>query len=365
MPTYEPQRFDSRGFWFVTKISVFVLCLGLLAHSGPVAYQNIVERRSVAENRAATIERLAAARASGNVASAYTARTTQKPDSFTIGFVGDIMLDRGIRSVVERHGEGDYHYPFAKIADTLSTFDILFGNLEGAMSATGKDKQGLYSFRMDPKGALVLRTLGFDVLSTANNHSYDWGPEALADTPSVLARAGITPVGTGATASDAYAPVFTDYGSTRVGFVAYTDVHGMYELPTSDDQPTLALLSKEHLAEGIKNAREYADIVVVSIHFGDEYVATPNARQREYAEYAIDAGADLVIGHHPHTVQPVERYKNGYIAYSLGNFIFDQNFSLETATGLLLGVRVVDKRIVALEKIPVHFTNTFQPYIKH
>jgi poly-gamma-glutamate synthesis protein (capsule biosynthesis protein) len=120
----------------------------------------------------------------------------------------------------------------------------------------------------------------------------------------------------------------------------------------------------EGVARDIRNAKALADIVVVSYHWGDEYETRHNADQEKRATAAIDAGADLIIGHHPHVVQEVVPYKHGYIAYSLGNFVFDQNFSPDTSWGLTLKVTVKDKKIVSVEEVPVTFNKTYQPAFK-
>lgn len=148
----------------------------------------------------------------------------------------------------------------------------------------------------------------------------------------------------------------------RVGFLAYTNLYPE-GLVAQDGRLGVSDSRLENILERVREAREEADIVVVSLHWGEEYAPGPSEEQRELARASIDAGADLVIGHHPHVVQEVERYKSGWIAYSLGNFIFDQNFSEETMSGLMLRAFVRDGKISRVEEVPIRISETHQPYV--
>ena len=119
----------------------------------------------------------------------------------------------------------------------------------------------------------------------------------------------------------------------------------------------------EKIKKDIKKTKEKFNIVIVSMHFGNEYEKQPSAEQKRFSYLAVDSGADLVIGHHPHVVQPIEQYKNGYIAYSLGNFIFDQAFSKETMEGLLLKMIVKNKKIIEIIPKNIKIDKFFRPEI--
>ncbi|MFH0712297.1 MAG: CapA family protein [Candidatus Jorgensenbacteria bacterium] len=269
-------------------------------------------------------------------------------------FVGDIILDRAVKSKVEKIGNGDFSYPFLKIADVLQGVDIAAGNLEGPISDKGENVGSIYSFRMPPEALRGLTFAGFDVLFLANNHIGDWGAEALADTVSNLENAGIAAVGAGRTSAEAYAPEILEVKGVKIAFLAFSDffVSGA------------ALAEETAVTDAILGAKATADVVVVAYHFGEEYLTEPNERQMTLARLAIDAGADLVIGSHPHVIQPLEVYNGKYIAYSLGNFVFDQNFSEETMTGGLLKVFLEGKDIVSVALHEVGINGDFQPELK-
>lgn len=256
-----------------------------------------------------------------------------------LAFVGDIMLDRGVRSSVKKNFGGDYAELFVNVKDQLKSYDILFGNLEGPVSDKGADGGSLYSFRMDPKVIPVLKDAGFNIFSLANNHSFNWGRTAFVDTLNRLTDAGISYVGGGHDGQDAYQEKIIGTKGIKVAYLAFNEFKDGAVTSTST-QPGITLIREEEIKNGVSRARKEADLVVASFHFGEEYQTKPNNYQQKYAELAMDSGADLVVGSHPHVVQNVGRYKNAYIIYSLGNFIFDQSFSEETMWGGLLEVEI-------------------------
>lgn len=276
-------------------------------------------------------------------------------------FVGDIMLDRGIKSVVIKYGESDFTFPFQKIKSVLQTADFVFGNLEGPLSDKGTDLGKTYSFRMPPAGINGLTFAGFTALSCANNHSDDWGRDAIKDTRARLLAANILPVGIG-TEAEAYSPQVVEVKSTKIALLAFADFN---VLEATGETVGVARVREEKISEGIKKAKTMADIIIVSFHFGEEYQLTESERQRRLAHFAIDAGADLVVGTHPHVLEPLEEYKGKYIAYSLGNFVFDQNFNEVTKTGGLLEVNVEKGKITTVILKKIHFNQYFQPKLSN
>jgi len=284
----------------------------------------------------------------------------KKVGSVTLIFVGDIMLDRGVELMVEKYGQGDFKFPFFKIANDLKEADILFGNLEGPISDKGKKVGSKYSFRANPKAIEGLKYAGFDILSVANNHIFDYGREAMEDNFKRLKEARIDYVGGGFNENEAYLPLIKEIGKTKIAFLAYTNL-GSKNWAAKKDRSGIAWLEKKRLIEDVKEAKKLADIVVVSFHFGDEYQLKSNSEQKFFSRLAIDSGADLVIGHHPHVAQEIEKYKDGYIAYSLGNFVFDQGFSKETMEGLLLKVLVENDKIREIIPIEIKINKFFQP----
>lgn len=296
----------------------------------------------------------------------------KKPSSeITLFFVGDIMLNRGVEWSINKYGKGDWKFPFLEIAKDSEKADILFGNLESPISDKGRKVGSIYSFRANPKSIEGLNYAGFDILSVANNHIFDYGREAMEDTFLRLREAGIDYVGGGFSEEEAYSPLIKAInGSTgspraeaRIAFLAYTSL-GSENWSAKDNYSGIAWLTEERLEEDIKRAKNQADLIVVSMHFGAEYKSQPTSEQKYFARLAIDTGADLVIGHHPHVVQEIEHYKDGYIAYSLGNFVFDQGFSKETMQGLLLKVVVTNGKIQKVIPIEIKINKSFQPRLE-
>lgn len=283
-----------------------------------------------------------------------------KEKPITLMFVGDIMLDRGVEHMIEKYGNGDYKFPFLKIADFLKKADILFGNLESLISDRGQKVGSIYSFRADPKAIEGLTFAGFDILSVANNHIFDYGREAMEDNFKRLKEAKIDFVGGGFNKNEACLPRVKEVRKTKIAFLAFTNLGTRYWQATKN-RSGICWLEKENLKEYIKKAKGLADIIIVSMHFGEEYRQKPTLEQKYFAHLAIDSGADLVIGHHPHVIQEIEKYKRGFIAYSLGNFVFDQKFSKETMKGILLKVIIENGKIKELVPVEVKINKFFQP----
>ncbi len=281
--------------------------------------------------------------------------------SITLFFVGDIILDRGVYQIIQKFGGSDFRFPFLKIADELQKADLLFGNLEGPLSDKGEDLGSIYSFRMPPQGIEGLIFSGFDVLSVANNHVGDWGREALKDTILRLEDGGIRAIGAGFNEAEAYQPKILEAKGLKIAFLAFSDFLSYFE--ATKDKAGIAIANSDKIKLAIEKAKEEADFVLVSFHFGEEYQKIPNSRQEKLAQLAIDSGADLAVGHHPHTVQSLKEYRNKYIAYSLGNFVFDQGFSRETMKGGLLKVKIDtgNKNIESAKLYPVCLNKYFQP----
>jgi len=287
---------------------------------------------------------------------------THNNESLSLLFGGDVMLDRGIENIIEDQ-RYNWMYPFEQVVQETQRADLAFVNLEGPVSDAGQDRKNLYSFRMNPASMNALLGAGIDVVSLANNHIGDFGREALEDTMRRLHRAQIAYTGAAWNSTELLEPTIRMVKGRRIGFLAFTDV-GPDWLSADDALSGIAIASATYVEDTVRQASKKVDILVVSFHFGNEYEARPTKRQQLLARTAIDAGARIIIGHHPHTVQSIEEYRNGVIAYSLGNFIFDQNFSEETSEGLLLNVELTGNEITAVVPIPIGFSDTFQPFIR-
>jgi D-alanyl-D-alanine carboxypeptidase/poly-gamma-glutamate capsule biosynthesis protein CapA/YwtB (metallophosphatase superfamily)/lipoprotein-anchoring transpeptidase ErfK/SrfK len=260
-----------------------------------------------------------------------------KSKELTMRFAGDIMLDRGVKYSVNKNFGGDFRQLFANLS-SYKDADIFFANLEGPVSDAGKDMHNLYSFRMSPTVLPMLADVGLDIVSFANNHVGDWGRDAFLDTMSQLDKTEIAYTGSGTTLEQAQNPKILERKGLKVGFIGFSDVGPSWLYNTDTDGGYgINKLDTDTFDSIVKNASQKVDILVISIHWGEEY-QKPTERQKEFARRAIDNGAKIVAGHHPHVIQPLEVYKGGLIAYSLGNFIFDQGFSRDTMRGLTLEV---------------------------
>jgi len=220
------------------------------------------------------------------------------------------------------------HDPFTTVEPLLKTADIRFANLEGPLSdqngETMSPNNGLV-FTGPPGGADALARGGFTIVSTANNHAWDYGKRALAETIANLDRVHIAHVGTGLSRADAYKHVVVEKRGVRVAFVAVTDIFNHGPLATHEAAEYIARADPATLAESIAAAKKDADVVVVSYHGGDEYNDAPLVRARAVLHGAIDAGADAVLGHHPHVMQAVEWYRERPIVYSMGNLLMQMH----------------------------------------
>jgi len=289
-------------------------------------------------------------------------KTNSEDKKIVLAFVGDIMLDRDVYSKIKKYGNGDFNYIFENIKNDLLKYDFLTGNLEGPISDKGVDSHGLYSFRMNPEAIGALKNVGFDALSVANNHIDNWGKGAMEDTFLRLNDAGIKVLGGGLNNIEAQSPKIVEIDGTKIALLAFSEFgKGLYEATASSSG--IAIISEGALTNAIEIARKNADLVVVIFHFGEEYAKESNAYQKKYSHMAIDLGANLVVGHHPHVVQEVEKYKNSYIAYSLGNFVFDQFFSKDTMEGGLLEVTIDNKTISDVTLRKVQLNKNYQPEI--
>ncbi|MFA6603940.1 MAG: CapA family protein [Patescibacteria group bacterium] len=274
--------------------------------------------------------------------------------------VGDLMLSRTVAQRLAANGGPEA--AFARVRDYLRAGDITFGNLETALLSGRAIQPGEMVFRSDPAAAASLASAGFDVLSLANNHVPNFGAAGILETLKYLDAAAVAHAGAGADATAARAPAIVERSGLRFAFLAYNDADvvpaGYF---AAADHPGTAAMDIENLKADIAAARAAADIVVVSMHSGTEYVPDPNRRQTAFAHAAIDAGADLVIGHHPHVVQTVETYAGKPIIYSLGNFVFDQGWSRETRDGLMAKIVWRGQEIVRIEFQPIVIGDLFRP----
>lgn len=233
-------------------------------------------------------------------------------------FVGDIMLDDGPGRAIAAGRD-----PFADFAAEFAQADVRIGNLEAPIASSGSPMANkIATFRAAPR--VIDRLAGrFDALSVANNHSGDYGHEAFLETLTLLDMAGIRAVGGGRNLNEAHAPYWVERGGLSIAILAYNEFKPR-AFEAGPDWPGIAWSEDSHVVRDIRAARAAgADIIIPFMHWGWEGGRQPTARQRELARLLIDAGADAVVGGHPHVTQGSESYRGKPIIYSLGNFVFD------------------------------------------
>ena len=267
--------------------------------------------------------------------------------------VGDVMLDRALGEAIRA---GDLTHPFAEITSLLIPADVTVGNLESAIGDQGTPVNKGYTFRAPPNAAQTLSIAGFDLLSLANNHALDYGPQALQQGMDLLHQQDIATVGAGPDQASAHQPHIRQVNGLTLAFLAY--VHVPVEVrgfntqtwTATANQPGLAWADPAQIQADVSDARQLADLVIVLLHSGYESVPEPSPPQIAAAHAAIDAGASLVIGHHAHVLQGIEFYKGGVIAYGLGNFAFEDAGPPESA---ILNVWLDSDGVRQLEFMPV------------
>jgi poly-gamma-glutamate capsule biosynthesis protein CapA/YwtB (metallophosphatase superfamily) len=254
----------------------------------------------------------------------------------TIAAAGDVNFGDGVTPTLTAGGLG---YPFANVSGIFESADFSFVNLECAISSQGAPVGGKeFTFRgpADSAGALV--DGGIRVVSLANNHSKDWGTAAFQETMAHLKEAGIAWCGAGNNAGEAYSPAVLTARGRKVAFVAFTGIIPDGWPATATSPGCATTTDRERVARTVREARAGADFVVASFHWGIELATSPNQEQRQLAHLAVDSGADLVLGHHPHVVQGFELYKNRLIAYSLGNYVFSPPREISSKTLTLVAL---------------------------
>lgn len=259
----------------------------------------------------------------------------------TLLVTGDVLLARLVNQKMVT--SGNFNYPFEKTADFLKDADLTFINLEGPLLEGCPIITDGTTFCGDPRDVQALTFAGIDIANLANNHIYNFGSEGLSQTLSILDQNGIAQVGI-------VNPVYKEIKGLKFAFLGYNAV---------------GIKVDTNLIKGeVSAAKSQADIVVVQYHWGTEYTYIPKrfgADPVELGHLTIDAGADLVIGNHPHRIQGVEIYKGKVIAYSHGNFVFDQFWSTETRVGVVGEYTFYQKKLVDVTFHPIWMEKVGQP----
>ena len=279
-------------------------------------------------------------------------KETQSPDEVLLSFAGDVSFADGYANMASYHSRGGIEQSILKeVRDRMAAADIMMVNNEFCYSKRGTPLAGkAFTFRADPSMVQNLHALSVDVVSVANNHVYDYGPEALLDTLDTLSDAGIAYAGAGRNLKEAANPVYFIAGGMKISYVCATEIERTTRFTKGADLQSPGVLrteSSDYLS-AVDEAKENSDFVVVFMHWGTEGTNYFSEDQQTIARQLIDHGAGLVIGCHPHVLQGIEYYRDVPIVYSLGNFWFN---SKPLPTGLIEAV-ITPKGLQTLKFIP-------------
>jgi poly-gamma-glutamate synthesis protein (capsule biosynthesis protein) len=299
------------------------------------------------------------------VASALAAGLAVEPPVTRAVFTGDLIPARCVYVRVRRIG--DWSAPFRSTGEFLRAAEIAAGSLDAAISDKGTPIgcRETFSLLGPPEAARGIADAGYDVITVATNHIKDCGVSGpcgdatFLDTLANLESAGIHTAGGGRTLAEARRPALVVVNGVHFAFLGYDDVSR--HTNAGPASPGTAPLDEETLAEEIAAARAAADVVILLPQWGEEYTANPTARQRRIAALAIAAGTSLIAGNHPHAVQAARPEGDGYVAYALGNFLFDQDWSRETVEGAILEATFHRARLVAVRLLPIRIENQNEP----
>lgn len=298
-----------------------------------------------------------------------TSAAEAQPEVTTVTIVGDVMLGRR----VARASGNDPSRPLRPTAKRLASAEITVGNLESTLSDDGSPTQGGDSFHADPAIIKGLELAGFDAVVLANNHLGDYGQRALRQTLATLRAADLPYVGAGRNLTEARRPVIISRDGVRVGFIA-TESIGETPAATADRGGTNRLnmpprtgplneKQMDRISGDIEKLADRVDVVIVIPHWGTQYTHVPEASQRRAARAFVTAGADLVIGGHPHWVQGWERMSGSLVVHSLGNFVFDMDFQTKTMEGIFVEIVLWDDEVKAVEPVPYRLDSRFVPRV--
>jgi poly-gamma-glutamate synthesis protein (capsule biosynthesis protein) len=296
-----------------------------------------------------------------------------RPDTWPLGaepgdgeailvFLGDVSPGRTMEAQLARYGPA---FPWEGLHPLLEEADLAAANLEGVLTTLGQPLDKSYLIRAHPTWSQTLSAGGLDLVTLANNHALDYGSAGLDETLDTLEVSGVATVGVGGSQQQAHQGVIYTLNGVRVAVLAYAAArwNGSVDVPATDRvawaepgvvQADVAALKEADAAGGP------ADVVVVLLHAGTEYASEPSPDQVAVAHAAVEGGADLVVGHHPHVTQTVERYGDGLIVYSLGDAVFDIP-RRPAMQGDLLRVHVSPKGLTKAELWPFWISEAVQP----
>lgn len=267
-----------------------------------------------------------------------------------------VRMGNGVRSVLEKKG---HEYLFQNVAHIFRGSDIVIGNLEVIHSDVGREERRLESeeFRGMPCSIPYLKLLGFSVLGVANNHCMEHGAEAFDDTVAMLRQNGIFPSGVKSDDGTCI-PFEVEKDGVRLTLLSYSMRPENYY----KGAVRYTLSNERKILDEVERCRSKTDILIVALHWGEEYMDYPSPRQVRFAHRLVNAGVHLILGHHPHVLQGIEHYGGGVIAYSLGNFVFDM-WQSETRNTIILKANFLQKSVANIEIIPAFINQDYQPIL--
>lgn len=281
----------------------------------------------------------------------------------TVIAVGDMLFDLAPRRLIDAQGGAA---PLAYVAPTLRRAQVTVGNLETTLSNRGPavgGKPAHLIFNGHPKGVVSLRSSGFDFVALANNHMMDHGRPALSDTIGTLDRNGIKHAGAGMNSTEAWRPAIIERNGAKIAFLSFTERLPSGFLAGASRPGVASAKDMRRVKAAIRAAKRKADYVIVSFHWGVEQSYWVNSSQISAGRAAVDAGADMVLSHHPHVMQGVEFYKDGLIAYSLGNFLFPYK-TVEGRKSFILRAQLTPRGIRNAVAYPVYLGQYGRPSIQ-
>ena len=286
--------------------------------------------------------------------------SAQNADTLDILFTGDILLDRGVRQVIEHHGVD--HLFSDGIDSVFHSAQLVVGNLECPATKIEAPVFKRFIFRGDPEWLDTLQCHGYTHLNLANNHSIDQGREGLLDTKRNILAAGMVPIGAGENMNEAVQPVLLAEHPRKVWLVASLRL-ALENYAYLPDKPCVSQEPMDSLLERVNRLRrtDSTAVIIVSLHWGGEHTLQPVPSQRLEAHQLIRAGADMLICHHTHTLQTIEEFQGKKIYYSIGNFIFDQPKPINSKACMVL-LRIKEDSL-DIESIPVEIRQCV-PYIE-
>lgn len=293
-----------------------------------------------------------------------------KPKSWTLNIAGDIIIGRSVYE--QEMKRNDYTSSFLKVKDLLQNADYTIADAEWTAADGIPHPLDGMSFSSPAKSLDGLTYAGIDAVSLANNHSMNGGVSAFEQMLDNLTTRGIGYFGAGRNYTEAHNPYVADIKGTKVAFLGYTSIPGNVESGPNNTGNAFIKIAPWYpfdeagvvqMENDIRNAKTKADVVIPYFHWSQEYTHQPNEQMRNVAHRAIDAGAAMVVGSHPHWVQGIEWYKDSLIAYSLGNFIFDQEQSLKTKQGAILSTVFSGNKLTKADLIPIQIEQYYQPHL--